>query len=130
MIQRLSVIAALGVILGCSSGPVESVAPVPAPDAFEGAWRSVTPSLEFIRLTVQSKSSEKGAWAARLTFSGVMWEGSGRIDGDSLVADMTIPGVTMSSGVLVAHVRDPETLAVQFRPSAAGALALTVVREK
>jgi len=38
------------------------------------AWCSVTPSLEFIRLSVYSKSSE-GVLAARLAFSGVAWEG-------------------------------------------------------
>ncbi|MFN8582664.1 MAG: hypothetical protein U0163_17020 [Gemmatimonadaceae bacterium] len=48
----------------------------------------MTPSLEFLGLSVSSKSSEMGVLGARLTFSGVAWEGGGRIDGDSLVASM------------------------------------------
>src|SRR6187402_293799 len=99
--------------IGCtdgSSGPAETAPKTSTPEAFAGAWRSVTPSLEFIGLSVTSKSSEMGVLAARLTFSGVAWDGDGRIEGDSLVANMTIVGAPNASGVIVAHPRDAQTL--------------------
>jgi hypothetical protein len=89
----------------------------------------VTPSREFIGLSVTSKSSEMGVLGARLTFSGVAWEGGGRIDGDSLVAPMTMVGGSIASGVIVAHARDAQTLRVQFRSGAPAPLDLTFVRE-
>ena len=130
MIRWMSITAALCLTVGCSDVMSDS-APLtpPAPDAFAGAWRSVTPSLEFIRLTVASKSSEQGVLAARLTFSGVAWEGSGRITGDSVVAGMMMAGTTTSSGVIVARVPDARTLRVQVRPTAAPAIDLTFIRE-
>lgn len=128
--RSLSAIAALCAMLGCSSGPAETALQPASPDAFAGVWRSVTPSLEFIRLTVHSKSTEKDVLAARLTFSGVAWEGNGRIEGDSLVAGMTVPGMAVPSRVLVARAQDAETLKVQLRPATAPALDLKLVREK
>jgi hypothetical protein len=98
-------------------------------DAIEGAWRSVTPHLEFVRLTVHSKSSEQGALGARLTFSGVYWEGSGRIDGDSLMLTMTIAGDPTAERTLVARIRGSDTLQAHVRPSAGSAMVLTFVRE-
>jgi hypothetical protein len=89
----------------------------------------VTPSLEFMGLTVVSKSSEMGALGARLTFSGVAWEGSGRIDGDSLVAGMKVAGSPASSGVIVVYARDAQTLSAQFRSAAAAPINLSFVRE-
>jgi len=70
-----------------------------------------------------------GAFGVRLTFSGVAWEGSGPIAGDSLVAVMTIVGAPTASGVIVAHARDVHTLRTQFRSGAAAPLDLTFVRE-
>ena len=124
---------------GCS-GSKEPVSPgaltetvVKAPSAanFAGAWRSVTPSLEFIGLSVVSKSSEMGVLVARLTFSGVAWEGAGRIEGDSLVARMAVLGATTPTSVIVVHARDARTLRVQMRQTAGAAtdLDLTFVRE-
>ena len=133
-LRRTSAVLALGAMLGCTTGPEESApdaAKAPsaqgaAPATFAGVWRSVTPTMEFIRLTVVPKSSEQGALGARLTFSGVAWDGSGRIDGDSLVADMRY-GTTPS--VLVARARDARTLDVRFGSFGPTPLALTFVRD-
>jgi hypothetical protein len=131
MTRRTFAVVAIGALFGCSEGPSESTVPLLPPGAFEGAWRSVTPSLEFIRLSVNSKSSEQGALGARLTFSGVAWDGGGHVDGDSLVVSMTIPGTSTTGGVLVAHARDEGTLQVQFRSGTVPPpLELTLVREK
>lgn len=129
MMRWASVIALLAATNGCAAGPPEAAFNPSSPAAFAGEWRSVTPSLEFIGLSVISKSSERGALAARLTLSGVAWEGGGRIDGDSLVAGMTILGASAASGVIVARARDPLTLQVQFRPGAAPTLDVTFVRQ-
>ncbi len=128
MIHRTSMTMGLLASLACSSRATE-VAPAPQPpDAFAGSWRSVTPSYEFVRLTVASKSSEMGALGARLTLSGVAWEGSGRITGDSLVVNMSSAGSSQPTGVLVVRVRAGETLSVQMRPTSAPPLDLTLVR--
>jgi hypothetical protein len=133
----MSVLVALCAVAGCSAGtdpvddasPTETVVKVPLPETFAGAWRSVTPSLEFIRLLVHSKSSEQGVLAARLTFSGVAWEGSGRIEGDSFVANMTIAGAATPTGVMVVRARDAGTLRVQMRPASGATTDLTFVRD-
>jgi len=133
----MSVLVALCAVAGCSAGtdpvddasPTETVVKVPLPETFAGAWRSVTPSLEFIRLSVHSKSSEQGVLAARLTFSGVAWEGSGRIEGDSFVANMTIAGAATPTGVMVVRARDAGTLRVQMRPASGATTDLTFVRD-
>jgi hypothetical protein len=125
----VSVMTLLCATIGCSPGPAGPAETALQPSAFVGAWRSVTPSLEFIGLSVNSKSSEMGVLGARLTFSGVYWEGGGRIEGDSLVASMTFVGATTASAVIVAHARDGQTIRVQFRPAAAAPLDLTFVRE-
>lgn len=138
MIRTMSVVVALLAAVGCSRSASEPAseglppATVKAPPAetFAGTWRSVTPSLEFIRLTVVSKSSEQGALAARLTLSGLAWEGSGRIQGDSLALDMAVVGAGAPSGVVVARARDARTLQVQMRSGPAGPVTdLTFVRE-
>lgn len=129
MIGRVSILILLSAAIGCTDGPAETASKAAQPEAFAGSWRSVTPPLEFIGLTVASKSSEIGVLAARLTFSGVYWEGSGRIDGDSLVANMTVVGATTPSGVIVAHASDAQTLRVQFRSATAAPLELTFARE-
>ena len=98
-------------------------------DTFVGTWRSVTPSMEFIRLTVHSKSSQMDVLGARLTFSGVFWEGNGRIEGDSLVADMAIAHATTPTAVLIAHAREAPTLRVKLGYATGEPLVLTFVRE-
>jgi len=67
----MMVVAACVTIACSSSAPAAPAEAAASPDTFAGAWRSVTSSLEFMRLTVASTSSERGALAARLTFSGV-----------------------------------------------------------
>lgn len=130
--RGLSVMTLLYATIGCAvgpAGPAEIVFNASSPAAFTGEWRSVTPSLEFIGLSVASKSSEMGVLGARLTFSGLAWEGGGRIAGDSLVAGMTIVGAPTASSVIVARARDAQTLRVRFRREAAAPLDLTFVRE-
>lgn len=138
MNRWMSVMVAVFAATGCSRGtsepaaqtsPPETVSQPPSPATFAGQWRSVTPSLEFIGLSVSSKSSEAGALAARLTFSGVYWDGGGRIQGDSLVASMTVVGATTPTSVLVAWASDAKTLRVQLRPAAGSVSELTFVRE-
>lgn len=122
-------IVILAASIGCSSRSTRAVSPIPSPDTFAGTWRSVTPPLEFIRLSIASPSSETGVLATRLTFSGVMWDGQGRIEGDSLVAPMTRVGATAPGSVLVAKPR-ADSLLVEMRAPAAAPLALTLVRER
>ena len=134
MIRRSSAMIALLASIACSSRTTEAnpSTTTPTADAFAGAWRSVTPSLEFVRLTIAPKSSEQGALAARLTLSGVAMEGSGRIVGDSLVIPMMAAGSVQPTGVLVAHVRGGGTLAVRVWPPAIASIStldLTLVRE-
>jgi hypothetical protein len=128
MIRWMIVVAACATI-ACASGPAGLQVQATSPDAFAGAWRSVTSALEFVRLTVASTSSERGVLAARLTFSGVAWEGGGRIAGDSLVLDMSMPGSITPTGVMVAHSTDPGTLRVTLSPQGGVPLHLTFVRD-
>jgi hypothetical protein len=114
---------------GCSGNSAKTIVEVSPPDAFAGAWRSVTPSLEFIRLSVASTSSQMGVMAARLTLSGLAWEGGGRIDGDSLVIGMTTAGTAVPIGTIVLRARDANTLRLQMRPAGAATTDLTFVRE-
>jgi hypothetical protein len=132
MFVRMLVAVALCAALGCGRAPVEAVTASESPDAFTGTWRSVTPSLEFIGLTVVSTSSEMGVLGIRLTYSGLAFDGRGRIDGDSLVADMTVAGSSQPSGTLVAHVREGDSLHVERRngPASSAILTLDFVRER
>ena len=118
-------------LVGCNANPVDTShsASSALVESFAGPWRSVTPSLEFVGLTVVSKSSEQGALGVRLTLSGLAWDGTGRIDGDSLVAAMFVSGTTQSVGTLVAHARDERTLAARVGDATASPLRLTFVRQ-
>ena len=133
MIRYALVATALCAATACSSGTSDPevvdeavAAPPVSPEAFAGVWRSTTPSLEFVRLSVDSKSSEQGVLAARLTFSGVAWEGAGRIHGDSLVASMTPGMATSPARVIVARADDAGTLQVEMRATAGTAPQLTL----
>ena len=131
MPRRTSAILALAGSLACASGSTETVPAAPGPDVFAGTWQSTTPSLEFVRLSVTSLSSEQGALGARLTFSGVAWEGRGHIEGDSLVVPVTLIGATQPTGTLVARLREGRSLAARLRTDgAASPLELTLVRER
>jgi hypothetical protein len=133
MIRHAVVVTALCAATACSGGTSEPefvnrtlAAKTVPPEAFAGVWRSTTPSLEFVRLSVYSKSSEQGVLAARLTFSGVAWEGAGRIDGDSLVANMTPAAATAPTSVIVARAPDAQTLVIRMRGTAGTATDLTL----
>jgi hypothetical protein len=97
------------------------------PDAFAGTWRSVTPSFLFVRLSFSSSSSETCGVVARLTLSGVAWEGSGRITGDSVVLRMSNAGSAVRTGTITVHPADARTLRVQVRPESGAPLDLTFV---
>jgi hypothetical protein len=137
VVSAIVVLAATGSATGCaasaadpaSSGSSSGVSsPTASAEAFAGVWHSVTPSLEFLGLSINSTSSEAGVLAARLTFSGVVWEGRGRIAGDSLVMAMTVAGTTEASGTIVAHVREGQALSVELRPVRAARTVVTFVR--
>lgn len=100
------------------------------PTVYVGEWRSVTPLLEFVRLTVRSKSGEQGVLASRLTYSGVYWEGDGRVDGDSLVSSMNVPGISGPATRLVMRMSpDENTLQVRHDTQGAQSVTLTFSRE-
>jgi len=138
MPRWMSVAAAACLAVGCSAAPSENVVdavsakgvPQASHQTFAGTWRSVTPSLEFIRLSVHSLSSQMGVLGARLTFSGVAWEGSGRIDADSLVASMAVVGAAQSSAVMIVRAPDDRSLRLQFRSNGAAPLELSFVRDE
>ncbi len=138
MTRTMSAVVALCLVAGCAgsvaeppadAASTETVREVTPHEAYAGVWRSVTPSLEFVRLSLHSKSSQMGVLGARLTFSGVAWEGGGRVEGDSLRASMSMGGATAPSGELVAHTSDARTLTVRLRTAAGVVTDLTFVRE-
>jgi hypothetical protein len=134
MMGRLVLVAAAVVTLGCggtAAEPGTAAAPskVARADAFAGSWSSVTPSYEFIRLTVVSKSVEQGALGARLTLSGLAFEGNARIDADSLIATMSVVGSSEPNATLIARAKDANTISAQLRTTSGTPLALTFVRQ-
>ena len=124
---RMAMAVAACTVIRCGSGFIGPDSSVP--DAFAGDWRSVTPSFEFLRLSIFSSSGETCGIAARLTFSGVAWEGNGQLSGDSLVVRMSAVGSAAPIGSVVAHSRDARTLSVQLRPASDSPMALTFVRD-
>ena len=100
------------------------------PDAFAGSWRSVTPSFLFVRLSFSSSSTETCGVVARITFSGVAWEGSGRITGDSVVLRMSNAGTAVPAGTIAVRPADARTLRVQVRPVSAAPTDLTFVPDQ
>ena len=133
-VVAVSAVVALASTTGCGASAADPASSRPSsitssPAAFAGVWRSVTPSLEFLRLTVSSTSSEFGVMAARLTFSGVAWEGRGRISGDSLVMPMTVAGTAEASGTIVAHLGEGQVLSVEVRPVSAAQTVVTFKRD-
>jgi hypothetical protein len=124
MLRLVSAVAACTVIR-CGTGLVGPDSLVP--DAFAGTWRSVTPSFLFVRLSFSSSSSETCGVVGRLTFSGVAWEGSGRITGDSVVLRMSNAGSAVPTGTVVVHPGDARLLRVQVRPESGAPMDLTFV---
>jgi hypothetical protein len=80
-----------------------------------GEWKATDPHPDFFRLSVVPRESEQGAFGTRLTFSGVYWEGTGRIQGDAFVANMDTPGIAGSGSVLTARATDAGALLVTMR---------------
>lgn len=132
VISRNPTILVLLATLACSAAPPEAATIASPPETFTGTWRSVTPSYEFVGLSVYSKSSALGDIGVRLTYSGVAFDGAGRIDGDSLLVSLTVDGTSQPSGVLVARTRGGDTLHAERRSSTAGeaSLLLDFVREQ
>jgi hypothetical protein len=133
MIRRL-VLLGVAALVGCGRSAAEPSAALGATkvataDAFAGSWNSVTPSYDFIRLSVVSKSSEQGALGARLTLSGLAFEGNARIDADSLIATLSVVGSTQSTATLIGRVADANTLVANFRSADGVPLALRFVRQ-
>jgi hypothetical protein len=124
---RVAMAVAACTVIRCGSGFIGPDSRVP--DAFAGEWRSVTPSFEFLRLSIFSSSGETCGIAARLTFSGSDWEGNGRISGDSLVLRMSTTGSTVPTGSVVVHASDARSLRVKVRPTSAAPMDLTFVRD-
>ena len=138
MQRWLSVMVALTMASACSPAteppsdgtPAETLTQTrPTHDTFAGSWRSVTRQAEFVRLTVHSLSREQGLLGARLTFSGVYWEGSGRIEGDALVANMRYTGAHDPTRVLRARVTTEGVLTMQMQSESGAPLELNFVRE-
>ena len=126
--RRWMVILGTAASAACSSGGSEPVVRA-SHELFAGEWRSVTPSLEILRLTVQSTSSERDLLAARLTFSGVYWEGSGRIAGDSLVLRMTVLGQGADVRTMVARRAWNGSLRLVGESTTASPFTVDFVRE-
>jgi hypothetical protein len=110
--------------LACSGGPAEAK-PVSA-ETFAGSWRSVTRSYEHLRLTVKPSAVQQGILHTRLTFSGVAWEGPGRIEGDSLVLDITTS--SLAGAAVIAHEADNGALSVRVQSGTAAPVSLLFVR--
>jgi hypothetical protein len=126
---RFAAAVAACTVIRCGSGFIGPDAQSAFPDPFVGTWRSVTPSFLFIRLSFSSSSSETCGVVARLTFSGVAWEGDGQITGDSLVLRMSNAGSATPVGSVVVHAGDAQTLRAEVRPSSGSPMDLTFVRD-
>jgi hypothetical protein len=127
--NRLIVLASLAAAFGCSQAPVEGRDAHEADlSAFVGAWKSVTPSFEFVRLNV-SETAEPDVLAARLTLSGLALDATGRRDADSLVTPMTTAGGGQAAGTLAVRTVNDRTLSVEIRPTGGAVQSLSFVRE-
>ena len=125
MSMRMAATTALAAMLvaGCSNNSTDpaselsrqTTVTVPTATMLAGEWKATDPQPDFIRLTVTPKQSEQGAFGTRLTFSGVYWEGTGRIQGDAFVANMDTPGIAGSASVLTARATDAGALLATLR---------------
>ena len=134
MMGRLVVAGIAVVTLGCGGfvsepGKAAAQTKVATADAFLGSCNSVTPSYDFIRLSIASLSIQQGALGARLTLSGVAFDGSARIDGDSLVATLSLSGSSEPNAILVARAKDATRLTAQLRTASGAPLSLTFVKQ-
>ena len=124
-LRIVAVAALLMSAAACSRTPSENTALVP-PERFTGSWRSTTPPYEHLRLTAQPLSGFANVLSMRLSFSGVRWEGPGRIEGDSLVMDATTS--SQYGAAVIAHPAEGGALRVRVFAAAAQPLTLTFVR--
>ena len=123
MIRRI----AFSVLVGLASFACsESVTPLPA-ERFTGTWRSISAPYEHLRLRVLENATLAGRLQVRLTFSGVAWEGPGRIEADSLIMDVTTAAV--SGAKVIAHRTPSGSLSVDVASDTAAPLKLTFIRE-
>lgn len=123
MIRRIVFSVLIGLVAFACSDPVK-----PEPAArFTGTWRAVTAPYEHLRLTVTELPHLQDGLSVRLTFSGVAWEGPGRIEADSLIMDMSTAAV--SGAKVVAHPADDGALRVNVASDTAAPLELTFVRD-
>lgn len=129
--KALVVLAAFAGIAGCGRMVAEDASPSSASiGQFVGRWRSTTPSLEFVRLEMASPVAGQPTIAAHLTLSGAAFDAAGPIDGDSVVAPMSIAGATQVAGTLMIRALRNGTLSAQLRSTGnAPAQNLTFVRE-
>jgi hypothetical protein len=134
MLRRFAALLGTCALLACARSTdrlsTENTPRAAAPEAFVGAWRSITPQLEFVGLSVYSKSSQQGVFGVRLTYSGVAFDGNGRLDADSLVVSLTVSGTAQPAGVLIARAPAAGALHVERRdlPTACAGASLDFVR--
>lgn len=123
MIRRTLIAALIVPFLACR----EPTATVSA-ERFTGSWRSVTAPNEHLRLTIARSLVPGVMLSARITFSGVAWEGPARIEGDSLIMDLTTAAV--SGATVIAHPGDNGALRVRVESNTAAPILATFVRQE
>lgn len=120
----------LGIVMtGCASSPAEVKRVAPKPELLVGVWRSVTPSYEFVRLAVYVTSSRSDEVGAHLTLSGTAWDGTGKVDADSVVTTMSLSGQSVATGEMTVRGHDGASLEAHLRPLSGTAVSLSFVRE-
>ena len=121
MIRRILIAALIIPVIACGE-PTATV----AAERFTGSWRSVTAPNEHLRLTIARSLVSDDMLSARITFSGVAWEGPARIEGDSLIMDITTAAI--SGAAVIAHPGDGGALRVRVESNAAAPILATFVR--
>ena len=123
MIRRILIAALIIPVIACGE-PTATV----AAERFTGSWRSVTAPNEHLRLTIARSLVSDDMLSARITFSGVAWEGPARIEGDSLIMDITTAAI--SGAAVIAHPGDGGALRVRVESNAAAPILATFVRQE
>ena len=123
MIRRILIAALIIPVIACGE-PTATV----AAERFTGSWRSVAAPNEHLRLTIARSLVSDDMLSARITFSGVAWEGPARIEGDSLIMDITTAAI--SGAAVIAHPGDGGALRVRVESNAAAPILATFVRQE
>ena len=123
MIRRILIAALIIPVIACGE-PTATV----AAERFTGSWRSVTAPNEHLRLTIARSLVSDDMLSARITFSGVAWEGPARIEGDSLIMDITTAAI--SGAAVIAHPGDGGALRVRVESNASAPILATFVRQE